>query len=134
MLRLRNLAILSILWTVVLSGRRSLYLTVPRNCLPLCSGDECVIEESEGPGNWHGLLQLGPFDEDVTSWNILITFTDPVDWLDSVMAEVSGTGTSWNLSSKDWDGVISAGDSLGVRFIVGYSGNKVSLSPAGDVC
>ena len=51
-----------------------------------------------------------------------------MDWLDSVMAEVSGTGTSWNLASKDWDGGISAGDSLGVRFIVGYSGNKVSLT------
>ena len=42
------------------------------------------------------------------------------------MADVSGSGTSWNLASKDWDGGIIAGDSLGVRFIVGYSGNKVS--------
>ena len=90
--------------------------------------EECVTVESEGPGNWQGLLQLGPFKEDVTSWSIIITFTDPVDWLESVMAEVSGAGTSWSLASKDWDGGISAGESLGVRFIVGYSGNKVSLS------
>ena len=89
--------------------------------------DDCVTVESEAPGSWQGLLQLGPFEEDVTSWNILITFTDQVDWLESVMAEVSGTGTSWNLASKDWDGGISAGDSLGVRFIVGYSGNKVII-------
>ena len=94
-------------------------------CNP-CVGDECVIEESEGPGNWHGLLQLGPFEEDVTSWNVLITFTDTVDWVETVMADVSGSGTSWSLASKDWDGGIPAGDSLGVRFIVGYSGNKVS--------
>ena len=96
---------------------------------PVLSGDECVTVESEGPDNWHGLLMLGPFEEDVASWNILITFTDPVDWLESVMADVSGSGTSWSLASKDWGGGISVGDSLGVRFIVGYSGNKVSILP-----
>ena len=68
---------------------------------------------------------MGPFEEDVSSWNILITFTDPVDWLDSVMAEVSGTGTSWSLASKDWDGDLRPGDSMEVRFIVGYSTNRV---------
>ena len=52
-----------------------------------------------------------------------------VDWLETLMAEVSGSGTSWSLASKDWDGGISAGDSLGVRFIVGYSGSKVSILP-----
>ena len=69
---------------------------------------------------------LGPFEEDVTNWNIVINFSDSLDWLDSVMADVSGSGVSWSLASKDWDGQISAGDTLGVRFIVGYSGNKVS--------
>ena len=84
--------------------------------------------ESEGPGNWHGLIQLGPFDEDVTSWNILISFSSNLDWMESVMAEVSGSGPTWSLSSKDWDGALTAGDTLGVRFIVGYSGDKVSPS------
>ena len=69
---------------------------------------------------------LGPFEEDVTNWNILINFSESLDWLESVMAEVSGSGRTWSLASKDWDSVITAGSSLGVRFIVGYSGNKVS--------
>ena len=106
-MQIKHLQLLSLLWGVALAG------------------DECVIQESEGPGNWHGLVQLGPFQEDVTNWNILITFSEPLDWLESVMAEVSGSMSTWSLASKDWDSVITAGDTLGVRFIVGYSGNKV---------
>ena len=109
--------------------RQFFLLFISSTTVLLVDADDCVTVESEGPGNWQGLLQLGPFEEDVTSWNIIITFTDPLDWLESVMAEVSGTGTSWSLASKDWDGEISAGESLGVRFRVGYSGNKVILVP-----
>ena len=68
---------------------------------------------------------LGPFEEDVTNWNIVINFSDSLDWLDSVMADVSGSGVSWSLASKDWDGDLSPGDSIEVRFIVGYSTNRV---------
>ena len=50
-----------------------------------------------------------------------------MDWVESVMAEVTGSGASWSLASKDWDGVISAGSVVEVRFIVGYSGNKPAV-------
>ena len=102
------------------------FLLLSITATAVLSDEDCVTVEAEGPGNWQGLLKLGPFEEDVTSWNVLITFTDTVDWVETVMADVSGSGTSWSLASKDWDGGIPAGDSLGVRFIVGYSGNKVS--------
>lgn len=108
--------------------RQFFLLFISSTTVLLVDADDCVTVESEGHGNWQGLIQLGPFEEDVTSWNIIITFTDPLDWLESVMAEVSGTGTSWSLASKDWDGEISAGESLGVRFRVGYSGNKPWVS------
>ena len=105
------------------------FLLLSITATAVLSDEDCVTVEAEGLGNWQGLLKLGPFEEDVTSWNVLVTFTDTVDWLETVMAEVSGSGTSWSLASKDWDGGISAGDSLGVRFIVGYSGSKVSILP-----
>ena len=48
-----------------------------------------------------------------------------VDWVESVMGEVSGAGSTWSLASKEWDGELSPGDSLEVKFIVGYSANRV---------
>ena len=39
--------------------------------LAVCEGD-CVTVESEAPGNWQGLLQLGPFESDVSDWEISI--------------------------------------------------------------
>ena len=48
-----------------------------------------------------------------------------MDWVESVMGEVSGAGVTWSLASKDWDGDLSPGDSMEVRFIVGYSTNRV---------
>ena len=99
---------------------------LPLLLLPLAlAEDDCVTVEAEDPGQWQGLVQLGPFQEDVTNWNIMISFSSHLDWMESVMADVSGEERTWVLSSKGWDGYISAGESLGVRFVVGYSGTKV---------
>ena len=48
-----------------------------------------------------------------------------VDWVESVVGEVSGAGATWSLASKEWDGELSPGDSLEIKFIVGYSANRV---------
>ena len=42
-----------------------------------------------------------------------------------VVGDVSGSGSTWSLSSKEWDSDITAGDTLELRFIVGFSSNKV---------
>ena len=76
------------------------------------------------------MVTLGPFTEAVTQWTIVLGFSSPVDWVESVMGEVSGAGASWSLNSKDWDGELSAGDTMEVRFIVGYSTSKVMTCTA----
>ena len=38
--------------------------------------------DSEEAGQWAGRVTLGPWQEEVTTWTILITFTQPLDWLD----------------------------------------------------
>ena len=48
-----------------------------------------------------------------------------VDWVESVVGEVSGAGATSSLASKEWDGELSPGDSLEIKFIVGYSANRV---------
>ena len=45
--------------------------------------------------------------------------------MESVVGEVSGAGATWSLASKEWDGELSPGDSLEIKFIVGYSANRV---------
>merc|ERR1712142_276365 len=93
--------------------------------------DECsdILDiESEGQENWHGVLQLGPYEEDMSGWTVVISFTQEVDWVESIMATVSGSGTAWTLRSKDWDGNIAAGDILKLEFIVDYSGARPDVS------
>ena len=71
-------------------------------------------------------MTLGPFTEAVSQWTIIFAFDSAsVDWLESVVGEVSGAGASWSLASKEWDSNLSPGDTLEVKFIVGYSANKV---------
>ena len=38
--------------------------------------------DSEEAGQWAGRVTLGPWQQEVTTWTILITFTQPLDWLD----------------------------------------------------
>ena len=84
--------------------------------------------ESEDQGSWHGVLQLGPYENDMTGWTVVISFTQEVDWVESIMANVTGSGTSWTLRNKDWDGGIEAGNILKLEFIVDYSGARPDVS------
>ena len=75
-------------------------------------------------------MTLGPFTEAVSQWTIILGFDSAsVDWVESVVGEVSGSGASWSLASKEWDSDLSPGDTLEVKFIVGYSANKVRTRP-----
>ena len=98
--------------------------------LPDFISDVCVIIEDEGPGQWTGSVTLGPFTEAVSQWTIILGFDSAsVDWVESVVGEVSGAGASWSLASKEWDSDLSPGDTLEVKFIVGYSASKVKQDP-----
>ena len=44
------------------------------------------------------------------------------------MGAVSGGGVSWTLASKDWDSSLPAGDTIDIKFIVGYSGARVGIT------
>ena len=67
---------------------------------------------------------LGPWEEDVSTWNVVITFSSSVDLVESAAADVAGGGDTWTLTNKDWDSDITAGDTLELRFIVGYTDVK----------
>ena len=44
-----------------------------------------------------------------------------VEYIETAMAVVGGSGRSWSLASKDWDGGLAEGDTLSLRFIVLYT-------------
>ena len=111
--------------------RLGLILSLLSCALARTTDGECtdILDiESEGQGNWHGVLQLGPYESDRSGWTLVISFTEEVDWIESVMANVTGSGTSWTLRSKDWDGDIEAGDVISLRFIVDYSGPRPDVT------
>ena len=109
-----------------LSGHCCRFICIYRGCVATKTGsEECVTIEDEAAGQWTGLVTLGPVNQTVTQWTILLSFDSAVDWVESVMGEVSGAGVTWSLASKDWDGDLSPGDSMEVRFIVGYSTSRV---------
>ena len=84
--------------------------------------------ESEGQGHWQGVLQLGPYEDDMSGWTVVISFTEAVDWIESAMADVTGSGNSWTLASKEWDSDIEAGSVINLRFIVDYSGARPDVT------
>jgi len=93
------------------------------------SCDDFVIEESAGMGNWHGLILLSP-KEDVNGWTLKLVFTEEVDFIESPLADVTGNGKTWTLTSRSFDDEIPAGGTLEVRFIVDYSEGKPAISEA----
>ena len=102
----------------------------PPKSLPDFISDVCVVIEAEEPGQWTGSVTLGPVTEAVTQWTIVLGFTSAsVDWVESVVGEVRGAGDTWSLASKEWDSELRPGDSLEVKFIVGYSANRVRTRP-----
>ena len=101
-----------------------------KSFLAIFVSDVCVIIEAEEAGQWTGSVTLGPVTEAVTQWTIVLGFDSAsVDWVESVVGEVSGAGATWSLASKEWDSELSPGESIEVKFIVGYSENRVRTEP-----
>ena len=103
----------------------------------LLGADDCVVVDSEEEGHWSGHVILGPWEEDVSTWSMVLSFTEDLDWLDCALASVSGQGRTWTLTSKDWDGEIAAGEELEVRFMAQYSGELpevVSVTTVTETC
>ena len=107
-----------------------------------CDGVVEVTEDS--PGLWAGQIALAAGDQQVSGWTVGLEFTSSVDWLESVMANVTGADTKWSLHSRDWDQNIPAGGHLDLKFLVDYSSarpsvltvtfNGESLCSGGQVC
>jgi len=94
-----------------------LLLTAPA---ALADCDSTVEIESSDAEHWQAKLLLVS-DTDIEAWTVKITFDMEVDFIESAMAEVTGSGKAWTLSNKEWDGGLDAGDELSLRFIVIHS-------------
>ena len=106
--------------------------------------ESTVTVTQDNPGQWAAQLRLEAGDQEVSGWTVLLEFSSTVDWLESVMADVTGSGTKWTLNSRDWDETIPAGGYLDLKFLVDYSSarpsvlsvtyNEVELCSGGTVC
>ena len=107
-----------------------------------CEGVVEVTQETEG--QWSGEITVQAGEEEVQGWRVGLEFTSSVDWVESVMANVTGSATKWSLHSKDWDQNIPAGGQLSLKFLVDYTNvkpsvltvtfNDVELCSGGEVC
>ena len=82
--------------------------------------DGTVEVESSDADHWQARLLLVS-DVDIESWAVAITFDMEVDFIESAMADVTGSSKAWTLTNKEWDGGLNAGDELSLRFIVIHS-------------
>ena len=82
-----------------------LLLTAPAALLADCDG---IVEiESSDADHWQAKLLLVS-DTNIKSWTVKITFDMEVDFIESAMAEVTGSGKAWTLTNKEWDGGLDA--------------------------
>ena len=69
--------------------------------------------------------------KDIQSWVVELTFAAAVDSIQSVLADVTGGGTGWQLANKSWDGAIDAGETLELIFSVQHLASTVCPSIVG---
>ena len=106
--------------------------------------ESVVVVTEENPGQWAAQLTLEAGQQEVSGWTVQLEFSSAVDWLETVMAEVTGGNTRWTLASRDWDQTIPAGGHLDLKFLVDYSSarpsvlsvtfNEAELCSGGTVC
>jgi hypothetical protein len=76
----------------------------------------------------------------IESWVVNLVFRTSVDSVQSPMADVTGSGTAWQLVSKSWDGGIEAGQTLELLLTVRHVSSAscppvVGVSFSGtDIC
>ena len=127
--------------------------------------DDIVTITDSADGEWTGqVIVSAPDDEAIEGWDLQLVFSAPIDYLgrsvvlyqlqpyelcaECVSGTVTGSGSVWTISSKDWDSSIPAGGQLELNFIVLHSGaadqtpptvlrvqlNDDMLCGGGDVC
>jgi len=99
------------------------------NPTPDPDGDcsEIFTVETNEDGSWHGLLTLTA-KEDLQSWKVIIGLDSPADSLETPLGEVSGSGTTWTVDNKSFDGSIPAGDVLELRIKATFSGSAPDVT------
>lgn len=76
---------------------------------------DAFVVEDEASGAWTGRVSVpGPLN----GWTLALGFSANVDLLESAAATATGSGASWELTSKDWDAEIPDGQNLSLHFIV----------------
>ena len=89
-------------------------------------GDDYIVDAEEA-GQWQGRLMV-TVPDDVSGWEIQLSFSASVDLLECSLAQPSGSGQHWRLSSYEWDGELEAGTVLEVGILLHYSGARPSLT------
>merc|ERR1712192_103493 len=94
----------------------------------LADCDGTVEIESSDVDHWQAKLLLVS-NTAIEAWVVKIIFDMEVDFIESAMAEVTGSGKMWTLRNKEWDGGLDAGDEHSIRFIVIHSSQEQPFPP-----
>ena len=87
-------------------------------------GDDCndiVVVDTEASDNWQGRVLIY-VPENVNGWSVHIEFDNAATGIDSALATVSGSGTSWALSSRGFDDELDGETMFELGIIVHFSG------------
>merc|ERR1711892_880088 len=79
--------------------------------------------ENEEEDSWHGLLTLSVI-EDTISWKVVLNFDKEVTSVETPLGDISGSGASWTIDNKGFDGELNEGDIFELRFEVYFSGKS----------
>ena len=72
---------------------------------------------------WQGWIRIN-VPEDISGWTLKVHFNSAVDDVETAMASVSGEGSLWTLTSKSFDGDLTAGTLLEIGIIVHFSSSN----------
>ena len=87
-----------------------------------CDDDDVEVETIYN-NYWQGWIRIN-VPEDVSSWTVKVHFNSDVDSVETALASVSGEGSLWTLTSKSFDGDLSAGTLLEIGIIVHFSSSN----------
>merc|ERR1719422_2621403 len=88
----------------------------------VCGNDNFIVDDVQDD-HWQGRITVD-VPENTNGWVVNIQFDSTVDIIDCVLADVTGSGRQWSLSSKDWDDDLSAGSQFEIGIIVYFSSNN----------
>lgn len=83
-------------------------------------------------GRIHGKLSI-PITEETNGWEVVVMFSDPVGKIDEWMGDViahSADNKVFTLVNKPHNGILHAGDTLGIEMFINYSGSSAPTATA----